>query len=256
MGSELSDEELIRRYIDEGDVEAYQELFLRYDVHTYRRFCRGLFDKAYAPDATQDVWCMLLDKLDSYRGDAEFIHFLNKIISNKILDLNKRAQRENAAFTNQYSDDSSAWEDDFQSPDIPPDRLVAQYESLMHLLHEAIPSLKSKPRLAYLLRHESEWWEGEFRLSWDYVAGVNRITVEDAAKRFERGYRALILNDNSMSRRQWEDDLVFLVWSQARRPALAKLSDTTWKYFGGLLNVSENNFKTWYRSVLEQLGKV
>ena len=258
MQDELTDGDLIKRYLQANDEEALQTLVRRYYDSTRRRFLSHCRHAGDADDLTQQLWVRVIDSLENYRDDGRFHAFLNRISTNLLTDYWRRKGIRNKVIEQRLEQSepdpislAPASDGDSQT------RCEMQQE-IDYLIKELIPALPWEQRLAFLLRHESEYWEGKQRLGWNHIAELNGIDESGAWHRFEQARNKLLLRAHGGHRcgeeeLDGESLLIFLVWTQAQRPS--KLQEFTWDYFAGLLNVSTNTLKTRYRAALKKLGE-
>lgn len=78
----------------DGDSRAFEQLYRRHCDRVYGlcvRLCQG--DRAKAEQATQDAFVRAWEKLDSFRGDAQFGTWLHRITVNVVLGEHRLLQR-------------------------------------------------------------------------------------------------------------------------------------------------------------------
>jgi RNA polymerase sigma-70 factor, ECF subfamily len=75
-----------------GDSEAFARLFDYFEHHVYDLACVILRDPHDARDATQETFIRVLERLDSYQGDAAFKTWLTAIAVNCCRDMLRRRQ--------------------------------------------------------------------------------------------------------------------------------------------------------------------
>jgi RNA polymerase sigma-70 factor (ECF subfamily) len=90
----VSDEELIRRFVNRGDEGAFRALYARHSPAVY-----GLLRRLAGPavsdadDALQDAWLRAATRLSSFRGESAFRTWLTGIALNCLRERWRRAQR-------------------------------------------------------------------------------------------------------------------------------------------------------------------
>jgi RNA polymerase sigma-70 factor (ECF subfamily) len=90
---QLSDQELIAR-CREGDIEAFGQLFARYERLVYRFAYRMLGDADDADDIKQETFLKAYRALPSFRGECSLLTWLLKVAGNLCRDrLKSRARR-------------------------------------------------------------------------------------------------------------------------------------------------------------------
>lgn len=259
MLSALSDGELIQKYLQDRSDAAFEALLNRHYDRVHRRFLTHCRNPADAADLTQQLWLKVLNNLDGYRDDGKFPSFLMRIATNLLTDYwRRKGVHDNVIADLLKNDDDETGDAVSRAPDPRADVQTAfeHDEAIQHLVSRLIPSLGCEQRTAFLLRHESEYWEGMNRLNWSHLAELNGTDVEDAWARFERMRNILLRSVNGGGKRQTpecEDLLIFLVWTQAQR--LHKQGSFTWDYFAEILNVPVATLKTRYRSAVTAIRK-
>jgi len=68
-----------------GDIQAFEELYLRYQRRVYNLCFRMSGNAAEAEDLTQEVFIHLYHKIASFRGDSAFTTWLHRVTVNKVL---------------------------------------------------------------------------------------------------------------------------------------------------------------------------
>ena len=80
------DDELIRLFIEEKQVKAYEVLFRRHYGWIYRRIAYKINDPILAEDICQILFIRLLKSLAKYVKEGNFKPYLRKIADNLIKD--------------------------------------------------------------------------------------------------------------------------------------------------------------------------
>jgi len=257
MLQNLSDGELIKLYLHEHSERAFKVLVERHYTRTRQRFLRHCHHAGDADDLTQQLWMRVVDNLESYRDDDRFPSFLNRISTNLLTDYWRRKGRRDRVFPEPAQKDEYDSVSRAKAANSNTESDCEVRQQIDHLTKILIPALPCEQRLVFLLRHESEYWEGKQRLEWSHMAELNGIDEQTAWSRFETARNALLscLNDDQSSSPNLDEEslLIFLVWTQSQR--LSKQQEFTWDYFSGLLNVSTNTLKTRYRAALKKLSE-
>lgn len=87
----VRERELIERSIA-GDEDAFRELVQTYYRVVFRAAYRALRSPSQAEDTTQDVFFKVFQNLRGFRFEQPFIHWLNRITSNTIVDAVRRVR--------------------------------------------------------------------------------------------------------------------------------------------------------------------
>ena len=219
----------------------YEETY-RYLFGQCRKWHRG-DTHALVEDLNQQLWekvCKYYEKVEKAEEPRAYLYKMAKNLVSR-----------------QTNSPESTEIDDSMLGSHEPDSMDLE-EKIAYLHMRLIPRLSCKQRMAYLLYHESELWEGERRLSWEQLAQLNGLEPDEVARRFERA-RAVLLRVYHHEK-GWEDVdldcediLLFLVWTQAQR--YAKAGKFTWEYFARLLAVKPNVLVIRYRDAIKNLDK-
>lgn len=257
----LSDGNLISMYQDQNSELAMRTLVSRHHGKLRSRFLRELRNEADAKDLEQQLWLRVVRDLKNYRDDGKFPHFLSRIASNLLKDHWRATGRRNKVFStsDNFGDDDQSYAESaaerYQDPSPNSEKQASDSELVQYLVSVLVPALPVEQRAAWLLRHESEYWESDSRLEWQHLADLNGISEAEAWNHFETAREKLMTSshDKKPSPQLNEQELlVFLVWTQAQR--LNKEQQFTWSDFAHLLGVPENTMKTRYRTAQKTLG--
>jgi RNA polymerase sigma-70 factor, ECF subfamily len=159
----------------QGDREAFHELFEAYKDKVYSMALHFSRDETAARDITQQVFLKLFSSITQFRHDSSFTTWLYRIVANACTD-EQRKQRRFVPFTdgvevrNMIAKGSQ--EDNYMQ------RQVADS------VHDAIGDLSPKLRLPILLKYV----EG---LSYDEIAEALGLSKGTVASRLNRGHKIL-----------------------------------------------------------------
>lgn len=81
---ETTDYELAQK-ASRGDMEAFEELYLKYSRRVYSICLRMMQSHAEAEDLAQEIFVVLFGKLGSFRGEAAFATWLHRLTVNHVL---------------------------------------------------------------------------------------------------------------------------------------------------------------------------
>jgi len=262
MLNDYADGELIKRYLTDADDSAFEILLERHYDLTYKRFLHRCRIPDDAADLTQQLWMQVLKNLENYQDFGKFPAFLMRSASNLLTDYWRRnGVKDNVindapSLQGQDSDQNYDYIENATEPGPDIDTKLALQAQIKYLTQTLIPTLPCEQRLAFLLKHESEYWEYKSRLSWQHLAELNGMSEQDAWGKFETVRNHLVTRENGGKTKTactCESMLIFLVWTQAQRRL--KNQDFTWQYYAKILNISENTLKTRYRAALKNLSQ-
>ncbi len=262
--TELADSELIRLYQQDKNENAMRTLVCRHTDRIYARFAREVRNEADAKDLEQQVWLQVVRNLHSYIDEGKFSHYLARIASNLLMDFWRARGRKSEVFAEQPAHGGNDDDRDStqryatagpQSFTADEEQNSINEEQVDYLIRVLIPNLPVEQRTAWLLRHESEYWETDKRLDWASLAMLNGLTEESAWTTFENARLKLFTamhQKSSQSALDGVESIVFMMWTQAQR--LRKAQAFTWEYFSELLDIPVNTMKTRYRAAQKSLN--
>ena len=112
--SQMTDSELVRRFQNSHDVEAYSELYNRYYPKVELYCLKALSDLQNAKDAAQDVFLKVFEKLSTLQKPELWVAWLFTISRNVVLNIHRQHTRSQIEDTDEFppiAEDSSALED-------------------------------------------------------------------------------------------------------------------------------------------------
>ncbi len=77
-----SDEELVRSFVETQDREAFNEIVDRYADKIYRLALRIIHNHNDAEETLQEVFMILVEKLDTFHEDSKFSTWLYRVVAN------------------------------------------------------------------------------------------------------------------------------------------------------------------------------
>jgi RNA polymerase sigma-70 factor (ECF subfamily) len=160
------DSALMLRYRD-GDVAAFEELYLRHKDPVYRYLLRLCRHPDAAEDVFQEVWGKIIKARGSYRHTAKFTTFLYRVAHNCFIDHVRRNKRH----AGNASLEPEAHSDPGESPDTATEKSLARER-----LKSALSNLPDEQRDTFLLHEEGG-------LTIDQIAAVMDCNRETAKSR-------------------------------------------------------------------------
>lgn len=240
--SKESDDDLVGRVKSNGDQQAFRILVERHHSRVLGRFIKSCGNRQDAEDLCQQLWTRVASNLDSYQAQGKFENYVSKISTNLLHNHREQSQRRQQSIS-----------DSEFNPDTSRGKATASNEQraqVEQLVTELIPKLSVEQRTAFLLRHESEFWQQEQRLSWHDLGTLTGVDADTAWQRFDSFRRKIFAGDID-GMRDSEEACVFFIWSQSQRPGKQfRYGDED---FSELLNIKPETFRTRYRTALRNL---
>ena len=91
-GAIESDESLMARYA-RGDAAAFEQLYRRHEMRTWRYLERNLGNRATADELMQEVWFAVAREAPRYTPSARFTTWLFTIAHNRMIDCMRTSRR-------------------------------------------------------------------------------------------------------------------------------------------------------------------
>lgn len=98
----VSDNELVRRIVENGERDLFNELYERYASIVYYKAYSFTKDNDAAKDLTHDIMVKIFTKLSKFRGESKFSLWVNTITYNACVDYTKRKKK---MFISEHSDE-------------------------------------------------------------------------------------------------------------------------------------------------------
>ncbi len=92
--SSMSDEDVIRMYLDSHDAKFYSILYDRYSNKVYGKCISLLKSESRAEDATQDIFIKIMMNLSKFSGKSKFSTWVYSITYNYCIDLIRRKKKD------------------------------------------------------------------------------------------------------------------------------------------------------------------
>lgn len=145
--TQRSDEQLITRYLAEGERVCLEVLFQRYRETAFRVAWRLLGNESDALDAVQEGFIKVLKRLRGFEHRSSFKTWLLRIVSNAALDLGRQRNRRDELHLSYLR----LKEQENGSTALPGPNDKLQQSDLRHALDAALLELPEPQRQAFIL---------------------------------------------------------------------------------------------------------
>ena len=180
----IPDEELVRRFREEGDLLAFEAILEKYSQPIHNFTLRMLGNPDDAEDATQQTFIQAYESLPAARPEAPLRPWLFQVARNKAIDLIRR--RRSVALSTLERDDQGYPSIEVADDEPLPDELYDHAE-LQQLLQEAILTLPLRTREVVVMRYVGELTFAEIGQSLGIPENTAK-TLFQRAKPLLRGY--------------------------------------------------------------------
>jgi len=229
------DAELVKAWQEKRCEKSLNTLVESYYQNIFRRMKGKTNNLEDAEEVTQDTFVKLINSLDNYSDTGKFANYLSTIATSVLIDFYRK---NGTSFDSDSLEYEMRLDNDSNRKD---EETYFAEQKIEYLTTHCIPNLPTKERLVFLLLHESELWDFDTPLEWSHIAALNGIDTKTAWERFETA-RESLMKGASAKNLDMEDLLIFLLWTQAKRPFKA---GHTLKYFAELIGEAEQNLRNW-----------
>jgi RNA polymerase sigma-70 factor (ECF subfamily) len=182
-------ETLLINLSQKGDVNAFNQLVLKYQQTTYNVVLRMLGDRDTAADVTQDTFIAAFRAIQSFRGSSSFRAWLLRIASNQACDYWRRANRHPQDSLDTLMDEDEPHDVSLLNALITTEQAVNPEEFLLNhelqeLLQQAIQELPLDQRVAVILCDVQG-------LSYEEIASSTQTSLGTVRSRIARGRKRL-----------------------------------------------------------------
>jgi RNA polymerase sigma-70 factor, ECF subfamily len=183
------DETLLINLSQKGDVNAFNQLVLKYQQTTYNVVLRMLGDRDTAADVTQDTFIAAFRAIQSFRGGSSFRAWLLRIASNQACDYWRRANRHPQDSLDAIMDQDEPHDAGSLNALIATEQAVNPEEFLLNhelqaLLQQGLQELPLEQRVAVILCDVQG-------LSYEEIASSTQTSLGTVRSRIARGRKRL-----------------------------------------------------------------
>ena len=144
------DESILVDHAKSGDMQSFEELVSRYRDKVYARAFSIMRNEDLAIDLSQNAWIKAWQRLEQFHGDASFVTWLNRIITNLCLDELRRQKRLKTDSIEEIQEDTGPVENRMEIQDFDPIAKLNQQE-LRERIDNAMDKLSVSHRTVLLL---------------------------------------------------------------------------------------------------------
>lgn len=152
---DLSDEELVRMFVEERDEDAFNEIANRYGEKVFRLALRITHSTHIADEVLQEVFLTLVEKLDSFREESTFSTWLYRVATNASLIQIRNEKRDGRNISLEeyvpYDEKGMLLGISLKDWSHTPDEVLVEKEGL-EVIDRAINELPEKYRIIFHLR--------------------------------------------------------------------------------------------------------
>jgi len=182
--SERAGERALMQRCKNGDIGAFDELYKRYEKRVFNcayHICGNYHD---ASDITQEAFIRVYNSIQTFRGDANFLTWIYRIVTNVYLDERKKSKAHRQASLDEYIelDENAVTRQIIDDSPLPAE--VVESKERAEVVRAAINSLPEYQRMIVTLYHVED-------LSYDEIAGILQLPIGTVKSRLNRARLAL-----------------------------------------------------------------
>jgi RNA polymerase sigma-70 factor (ECF subfamily) len=144
------DESILVDHAKLGDTRSFEELVSRYRDRVYARAFSIMRNEDLAIDLSQNAWIKAWQRLEQFHGDASFVTWLNRIITNLCLDELRRKKRLKTDSIEEIQEDTGPVENRMEIQDFDPIAKLNQ-QDLRERIDDAMDKLSVNHRTVLVL---------------------------------------------------------------------------------------------------------
>ena len=182
--SERATEHALIQRCKNGDIGAFDELFKRYEKRVFNcafHICGNYHD---ASDITQEAFIRVFNSVQTFRGDANFLTWIYRIVTNVYLDERKKSKAHRQTSLDEFIelDENSVTRQIVDDNPLPAE--IFESKERAEIVQTAINSLPEYQRIIVTLYHVDS-------LSYDEIADVLQLPIGTVKSRLNRARLAL-----------------------------------------------------------------
>ena len=179
---QIDEDELVNRF-QNGDIEAFNPLVLKYQKKIYNLIYQQIRDRETAKDISQEVFLKAFKALPNFKGGSAFYSWIYRIAINSSIDFQRQRNRSRVLMFEELppdADDVLRMSDSHPSPE----KLLEEKE-LGKVIREAVRELPPGQRRVFNLRHRRELAIKEIAVLLNRSEGTIKAHLHHAHRRLQ-----------------------------------------------------------------------
>ena len=179
---QIDEDELVNRF-QNGDIEAFNPLVLKYEKKIYNLIYQQIRDRETAKDISQEVFLKAFKALPNFKGGSAFYSWIYRIAINSSIDFQRQRNRSRILTFEELppdADDVLRMSDSHPSPE----KLLEEKE-LGKVIRKAVRELPPGQRRVFNLRHRRELAIKEIAVLLNRSEGTIKAHLHHAHRRLQ-----------------------------------------------------------------------
>ncbi|RKU18871.1 hypothetical protein C6500_12355 [Candidatus Poribacteria bacterium] len=179
---QIDEDELVNRF-QNGDIEAFNPLVLKYEKKIYNLIYQQIRDRETAKDISQEVFLKAFKALPNFKGGSAFYSWIYRIAINSSIDFQRQRNRSRVLRFEELPPDADEvlrMSDSHPSPE----KLLEEKE-LGKIIRKAVRELPPGQRRVFNLRHRRELAIKEIAVLLNRSEGTIKAHLHHAHRRLQ-----------------------------------------------------------------------
>ena len=179
---QIDEDELVNRF-QNGEIEAFNPLVLKYEKKIYNLIYQQIRDRETAKDISQEVFLKAFKALPNFKGGSAFYSWIYRIAINSSIDFQRQRNRSKVLTFEELppdADDVLRMSDSHPSPE----KLLEEKE-LGRIIRKAVRELPPGQRRVFNLRHRRELAIKEIAVLLNRSEGTIKAHLHHAHRRLQ-----------------------------------------------------------------------
>lgn len=178
----IDEDELVNRF-QNGDIEAFNPLVLKYQKKIYNLIYQRIRDREMAKDISQEVFLKAFQALPDFKGGSAFYSWIYRIAINSSIDFQRRRNRNRVLTFEELPPDAD--ETLRMSEAHPSPEKLLEEKELGKIIREAVRKLPPGQRRVFNLRHRRELAIKEIAVLLNRSEGTIKTHLHHAHRRLQ-----------------------------------------------------------------------
>lgn len=186
----IDEQELVRRF-QEGDIEAFNTLVLKYQDRIAKLIYRNINDIETTKDLCQEVFLKAFKALPKFKGESAFYSWLYRIAMNCCIDFMRQQSRRK---TVPFDDLAEGTEELLLISKQPSPSHLVEMKELGSIIQEAVKQLPPKQQRVFKLRYDKRLQMKEIAVLINRSEGTVKTHLYHAHRRLRELLRPYLEN--------------------------------------------------------------
>ena len=189
---QIDEDELVNRF-QNGDIEAFNPLVLKYEKKIYNLIYQQIRDREIAKDISQEVFLKAFKALPNFKGGSAFYSWIYRMAINSSIDFQRQRNRSRVLTFEELppnADDVLRMSDSHPSPE----KLLEEKE-LGKVIRKAVRKLPPGQRRVFNLRHRRELAIKEIAVLLNRSEGTIKAHLHHAHRQLQDMLRPYLRNE-------------------------------------------------------------